>query len=34
MISGKPGLANDAKLLCAYGGSLGIVSPGQTKVIF
>ncbi|MDR2089316.1 MAG: DUF4280 domain-containing protein [Clostridiales Family XIII bacterium] len=34
MISGKPGLANDAKLLCSYGGSLSIVSPGQTSVIF
>jgi hypothetical protein len=34
MIAGKPGLANDAKLLCAYGGSIGIVSPGQTSVMF
>jgi hypothetical protein len=34
MISGKPGLGNDAKLLCSYGGSIGIVSPGQTSVIF
>jgi hypothetical protein len=34
LITGKPGLANDARLLCAYGGSIGIVSPGQTSVIF
>jgi hypothetical protein len=34
LISGKPGLANDAKLLCAYGGSINVVSPGQTTVIF
>jgi hypothetical protein len=34
LISGAPGLANDAKLLCSYGGSISIVSPGQTKVLF
>ncbi|MDR1322131.1 MAG: DUF4280 domain-containing protein [Gracilibacteraceae bacterium] len=34
LISGTPGLSGEAKLLCAYGGSLTIVSPGQTKVLY
>jgi hypothetical protein len=34
MISGIPGLSSEAKLLCTYGGSLSIVSPGQTKVLY
>lgn len=28
---GKPCLANDSKLMCAYGGQITVVNPGQTK---
>jgi hypothetical protein len=34
LVGGKPGLANDGKLMCSYGGSISIVNPGQTKVIY
>ncbi|MCL1806959.1 MAG: DUF4280 domain-containing protein [Oscillospiraceae bacterium] len=34
LIGGAPGLANDAKLICSYGGSISITIPGQTAVIF
>lgn len=34
LIGGIPGLASDMKLTCAFGGSLSIVYPGQTKVLF
>jgi hypothetical protein len=34
MISGIPGLSNEAKLLCSYGGMINIVSPGQSKVLY
>jgi hypothetical protein len=33
-VGGKPGLSNDAKLLCTYGGNISIMNPGQTKVIY
>jgi hypothetical protein len=32
IIGGKPCLTNDCKMMCAYAGSISIVSPGQFKV--
>ncbi len=32
LINSKPCLTSDCKLMCAYGGSISIVSPGQTMV--
>lgn len=34
LIGGIPSLANDGKLMCAYGGSISILSPGQMKVLY
>ena len=34
LICGIPGLAIDAKIICSYGGSISIVSPGQGNVIY
>ena len=34
IIGGKPGLANDGKLMCSYGGSISITTPGQMKVSY
>ena len=31
-VGGKPVLTNDGKLMCAYGGSISITNPGQSKV--
>lgn len=33
LIGGKSCLTSDCKLMCAYGGSISIVSPGQTTVM-
>lgn len=33
MVGGKPCLTSDCKLMCAYGGSVSIMAPGQAKVI-
>jgi hypothetical protein len=32
MIGGKPALNNSCKLMCAYGGSISVVNPGQTTI--
>ncbi|MBR1669730.1 MAG: DUF4280 domain-containing protein [Butyrivibrio sp.] len=32
LISGKPCLTNDCKLVCAYAGQISITTPGQVKV--
>ena len=32
LISGKPCLTQDCKLVCAYAGQISITLPGQTKV--
>lgn len=29
----KPCFCNDAKLMCAYGGSISVCAPGQSKII-
>ena len=34
MVSGQPGLSNEATLVCSYGGTIRILSPGQTKVLY
>ncbi|HIY54099.1 MAG TPA: DUF4280 domain-containing protein [Candidatus Agathobaculum merdavium] len=34
LIGGKPALSTDATLACSYGGSIRIVSPGQTIVTY
>ncbi|MDR1605339.1 MAG: DUF4280 domain-containing protein [Gracilibacteraceae bacterium] len=34
LIGGTPGLSGEGRLLCAYGGSISIVAPGQTKVLY
>ena len=34
LVSGQPGLSNDATLTCSYGGTIRILSPGQTKVLY
>ena len=34
LVSGKPALSTDATLMCSYGGSIRIVSPGQTIVSY
>ncbi len=33
LVAGKPSLTNEGKLICAYGGSITIVNPGQTTVL-
>ncbi|MCL2035975.1 MAG: DUF4280 domain-containing protein [Oscillospiraceae bacterium] len=33
LIGGKPALKPDSTLLCAFGGSISIVSPGQGSVL-
>lgn len=33
LIGGMPALNNTCKLMCAYGGSIGVLSPGQTTVM-
>lgn len=33
LVQGKPCFGNDAMLMCAYGGTVTINGPGQTKVI-
>ncbi len=33
LINGKPCLTSDCRLMCAYGGSISIVSPGEFKAI-
>ncbi|MCI8573835.1 MAG: DUF4280 domain-containing protein [Oscillibacter sp.] len=32
-VGGKPVLTNDGQIMCAYGGAITIVNPGQTTVI-
>ena len=32
LVSGKPVLCSDCKMMCAYAGSISIVNPGQFKV--
>lgn len=32
LIGGKPALNNSCKLMCAYGGSISITSPGTTNI--
>lgn len=32
MIGGKPALNQSCKLMCAYGGSISVVNPGQTTI--
>ena len=32
LIGGKPCLASDCKMMCAYAGSLSVTIPGQVKV--
>ncbi len=32
LVNGKPCLASDCKMMCAYGGSISIINPGQVKV--
>ena len=32
LINGKPCLAQDCKMMCAYAGQISIAMPGQTKV--
>ena len=34
LIGGKPALSTDATLTCSYGGSIRVVSPGQTIVTY
>ncbi len=34
LLGGIPSLTNDAKLMCAYGGSISISYQGQTKVMY
>ena len=34
LVSGQPGLSNEATLTCSYGGTIRILSPGQTKVLY
>ena len=34
LIGGQPALSTDATLTCAYGGSIRVVSPGQTIVTY
>ncbi len=31
-VAGKPVLTNDGKLMCAYGGTISILNPGQMTV--
>lgn len=33
LVGGKPALLSSSKLMCAYGGSISIVSPKNSKVI-
>lgn len=33
-VGGKKALSNEGKLICAYGGTISIVFPGQTTVSF
>ncbi len=33
-VGGQPSLTNDATLTCSYGGTIKIVNPGQTKVVY
>ena len=34
LVSNIPALANDAKLMCSYGGMISITHPGQTTVMY
>lgn len=34
MIGGIPGLSNDCKLMCSYGGSISVLNPAQTKATY
>ncbi len=34
LLSNIPGLANDGKLVCSYGGQISITVPGQAKVMY
>ena len=34
MIAGQPSLTNDATLVCAYGGTIRILAPGQGGVLY
>jgi len=33
LVSNKPILTQDGKLICSYGGSISIINPGQTTLI-
>ncbi|MCR5033165.1 MAG: DUF4280 domain-containing protein [Lachnospiraceae bacterium] len=32
LVNGKPCLCSDCKMMCSYGGSISVVSPGQATV--
>lgn len=34
LTAGQRGLTSDGTLMCSYGGSLSILNPGQTKVLY
>ena len=34
LVSGQPGLSNEATLVCSYGGTIRVLSPGQAKVLY
>ena len=34
LVGGKPALTNDGTLMCAYGGTISVLNPGQTTVVF
>lgn len=34
IVAGKPTLTSEGKLACSYGGSITIVNPGQTAVLY
>lgn len=34
LVSGQPGLSSEATLVCSYGGTIRILSPGQGNVVY